>query len=691
MNATWYVRRLRRMSPGEVVGRARDEVVKRSWRRRWVHDSWNDPLEVPSAVPMFATPLPPSARDGVPRDAHLALIQAADELLAGRWWIFDRQRHDMTPAPNWFLDPRTGHLAPATTYCFAIDHRREDLVGSVKHVWELSRHQHCTLLASAYYLTNDPRYAQAAAEQLRSWWEQNPFLSGINWTSGIELGIRLIAWVWVRRLLHSWSGVDELFERNRVFLQQLHHHQEYLDRLPSRGSSANNHLLAEAAGQFVACCAFPYFAESAPWRDRAAATLRRELPSQTFSCGLNRELASCYHGFVLELALAAALEGEASAQPLGREVWNTIRNMVDALAAIVDVRCQPPRQGDGDDADGLLLDPPYYSRWPSLLATGEVLFGRLGWWPSAPSEDVRTPLWTSLAEAPETNGDRPPRRSSLFPEAGMTILRDRAQQPDEVWCRLDHGPHGFLAIAAHAHADALALELRMGGVDVFADTGTYCYHGEPDWRHYFRSTAGHNTLEVAGLDQSISGGPFLWTRHANSQLRGVSGLDGGAVAEWQASHDGYGRLRPPATHRRHVRLARSSREIVITDVLVTERAHTCRLRFHLGPGVACKLDGHRALLSWKTSEAEWSASLTLPTNVSWEEARGRIDQPAGWYSPAFGVRIPTVTLIGTGLVAGREQLVTRLRWASESTASALALSAVGQLGRDQSAIAEEHE
>src|SRR5919197_6256379 len=105
-----------------------------------------------------------------------------------------------------------------------------------------------------------------------------------------------MAGVWIRRLLHGWDGAASLFEGNRTFLRQLNHHQEWLDRLPSHGSSANNHLLAEMAGQFAASCAFPAFPESAAWREHAAAGLRRELLRQTFPSGLNRELASGYHG-----------------------------------------------------------------------------------------------------------------------------------------------------------------------------------------------------------------------------------------------------------------------------------------------------------------------------------------------------------------------------------------------------------
>ena len=341
--------------------------------------------------PAFAARLPPGG-DDVPEEARVRLKEAAEGLLGGRWPVFGRERDDMAPAPDWFLDPSTGRRAPDRTYCFDIDHRDPAAVGNVKYVWEPSRHQHLTVLAAAYHLDGDERYAEAVATQLRSWWAANPFLSGIHWTSGIELGVRLLSWVWIRRLLDGWPGAGPLFEGNRVFLQQLHHHQEWLARLPSHGSSANNHLLAEMAGQFAAGCAFPWFPESTAWRETAAATLRRELARQTFACGLNRELATEYHGFVLELGFAAALEGELAGHRLGGQVWDTLRRMTDALAAVVDVRLRPPRQGDGDDGHGLLLDGPGYDRWASLLATGAALFGPAPWWPAVPGGDARTPL-----------------------------------------------------------------------------------------------------------------------------------------------------------------------------------------------------------------------------------------------------------------------------------------------------------
>ena len=130
----------------------------------------------------------------------------------------------------------------------------------------------------------------------------------MHWTSGIEVGIRLISLAWIRRLLDGWPGVAGLFEDDGLAVQQIRWHQRYLDGFRSRGSSANNHVIAEAAGQLVASCAFPWFAESERWRRKSARLLERELLRNTFPSGIGRELASDYQCFVAELGLLAAVE-----------------------------------------------------------------------------------------------------------------------------------------------------------------------------------------------------------------------------------------------------------------------------------------------------------------------------------------------------------------------------------------------
>jgi hypothetical protein len=648
------------MSPGEVVRRLRDEFAKQALRLTRGVESGS------IRVAGGPAPLRPGLVDHSTQAAS-TLISAAEKMLAGEWRTLGVVRRDMDQ-PDWFLDPETGIRAPSRVFTFHINPRRADEVGNVKNVWELSRHHHLTLLAAAYHLTGREQFAETVARHLRSWWQENPFLRGIHWRSGIELGVRLISWVWVRRLLEGWAGAPDLFERNPAFVEQLYGHCRYLARLPSHGSSANNHLIAERAGQFVACCAFPYFSESETWREVAARSLRDEARRQTFPSGLNRELATGYHAFVLELLLAAALEGEASGSLLGAEFWGTLVRMTDALAAVVDVGLEAPRQGDADEGTALLLDGDPHP-WRALLSTGERLFGRCEWWPRPGAADCRTMLWTSLMEHAVETGSRPEQRPSLFPDAGLVILRDLAPGADEMWCRCDSGPHGYLSIASHAHADALAVEVRLGGRTILSDPGTFCYHTRPQWREYFRSTLAHNTLEIAGRSQSVSGGPFNWLWHADGRVVAVDGLDEGDIAEWLGEHGGYASLSPPAVHRRRVRLDRRHRSLTIHDEVICEGTHPCRLAFHLGPEIDCRLEGPVATLHWEQGVERRRAVMMLPEALVWELAQGREDPPGGWYSPRLGVKVPAVSLFGVGGAPGDAALVTRLEFGDAGPAT----------------------
>lgn len=654
MSAGWYLRRLSRMGPAEIAARTATAARIRRWRR-----PLPDPFELGTVLTdrRFVTGLPSDLWDRACPEATRRLLETAESLLDGDAEYFGVQRYDMAE-PDWSFDPKTGNRAPTDSYAFDVPYRDERVVGDIKQLWEPSRHQHLTVLAAAYARTGDDRYAQRVADHLKSWWAENPPLRGVHWVSGIELGIRLLSWVWVRRLLDGWSGVAGLFEKNPDALNQIWHHGRWLAAMRSRGSSANNHVIAEDSGLLATACAFPWFRESAYWRAQAMSSLDRQLCANTFDSGLNREQASDYHGLVLELGLAAAAEATAAGSIVPETTWTVLLRMTDALAAVVDTRLRPPRQGDSDDGFGLVVDGKGTDRWQSLLATGGVLFGRCDWWPEVATGDIRTIALTSLVRPPRRSAqDRPQRRPSHFADAGMTILRTTGAPEDEIWCRPDAGPHGFRSIAAHAHADALSVEVRHGGVDILADPGTFCYHGDPEWRTYFRSTLGHNTLELDGKDQSTSGGPFMWTRHARSRL-----LETDENSWWLAEHKGYSRRGRPAVHRRAVELDAASRVLRIHDEITVLDRRPCRLAFHLGPAVTADVFGAGAVLRWTAGGQVRRAWLALPEELDWSVHEGETDPVLGWYSESFGRKQPTVTLLGTGSVDRDTVLHTALRF-----------------------------
>jgi hypothetical protein len=575
--------------------------------------------------------------------------ELANEILCGRITLLGVPRTDLTD-PDWFVDPTTAAMFdPSALGDDAL--RSSPLGGDVKYCWELSRHHHTTVLAAQYWLSGDDRFAEGAVAQIESWLRANPGGSGLHWVSGIEVGVRLIALVWTRRLLDGWPGAYTAFEGSAAFRRSVSRHMAYLLRYPSRGSSRNNHLVAEAVGLLVGSFAFPWAQQAEIGAKTGLTRLLDCCDAQTFDSGVNRELASEYHEFVLELLLVAATELAIARAEVPEELTYTIARMAAALSSSLDASGQPPHQGDGDDGRALMVE---------ALTRAERVRALI----RAASADGGAPQ--SLTDWVLSGGGflrlPPPDafeyRREWFPDSGSLFLRGQGEA-EMWWARVDLGDIGYLSTAAHGHADTLSVEVRCGSTVVVADPGTYRYHSEPNFRRYFRSTRAHATIEVGGVDQAISGGPFLWISRPRVTIHSLVGLGTERTAV-TASHDGYCRI--GVRHTRAVEFLAPAGLLEILDILEGPDGVPIVASFPLGPEIRCELRDGAAELAWNDSHsgAERSATLELPRTLHWELVMGVIDPPCGWYSREFGERQPAAVLLGHG-VTGSGELKSTLR------------------------------
>jgi uncharacterized heparinase superfamily protein len=336
---------------------------------------------------------------------------------------------------------------------------------------------------------------------------------------------------------HVWSSAMEAAIRIHSLLAVAAHadmpicapmvfeHVRWLEPRLSAHSSANNHLVVELSALVAAARALGELPQLAAF-EAAVAT-------QVFADGVHAEMATHYHAFVLEALVLAAASERAFGFSHG---WldRTIVAMVDYLAAL---RC-----GDG-----------------SLLQQGDDDGGRI-----VPS----TPL--PLAPTPTS--------SRAFRDSGQVILRS-----PRLHVAFDAGPFGFGTLAAHAHCDALAIYVACDGLPFLVDRGTYKYAGDDGLRDQLRSTAAHNTLQIAALEQARVAGPFLWTHQPRVSLeRCELGSDDLVIA----SHDGFA----PFTHRRT--LERRGDILRVTDRCDTALPLT--VRFHFPPGLDVTLEANVA-------------------------------------------------------------------------------------------------
>ncbi len=653
----WTLNRLRCMTPAEVGHRVVQAATLRAERWGLAPVSVPAPDLTRSALPWIDAAAP------VDRARYVA---AAERVLAGRYDVFALEDVALGSPPRWNRDPKTGTEAPLT-FGMSLDYRDAGKVGDCKYLWEPNRHLHLVTLAQAHALTGDAKFGAALRAHLESWWRACPFRRGANWASALEAAIRLIHWALAWQLVGGvasplFAGREGAAFRAR-WLESVYQHAEFVGGHLSLHSSANNHLVGEAAGLYTAAMAWPHWPRAREWAAGSRAILEREAMLQNAADGVNLEQAISYQQFTFELLLLAMLAGRANGEPFPAAVASRLEAMLEFLASVIDASGHIPMIGDADDALVARLDPgPGYCRFRSSLATGAILFGRPEFKKKAGALDEKT-RWllgagtdADYARIDEASAALPVRRA--FDDGGYYILGQDFETPREVRLVVDAGPLGYRSIAAHGHADALAFTLCVAGREFLVDPGTFAYHTEPQWRAYFRGTSAHNTLRVDGCDQSEPGGNFMWLAKAKASCTRFEVSE--AEDLFEGWHDGYRRLADPVTHRRRIRLDKARRVIEVHDTLAMKGAHDVELFFHFAE--CCRLVPVAGGFSARNGEGAVTLRLPRVPGAGASLAAGSVDPPLGWISRRFDRREPSPTVRWRARVQGATVLNTRIEY-----------------------------
>ncbi|MFL6711721.1 MAG: alginate lyase family protein [Sulfurifustis sp.] len=589
-------------------------------------------------------------------------LAAAERILAGRISVFARDC--VFPGlPAWNRDPKTGRTAPLA-FGKMLDYRDPATVGDIKYLWEPNRHLHLVTLAQAFRLSDDERYLAGLRVQIESWFDQCPYLIGPNWSSALEAAIRLINWSVVWQLI---DGLDSaLFADRRGqalrdrWLASVYQHMHFIRGHLSRYSSANNHLIGELAGVFIAAQTWPFWPVADRWRRDAKKRLIEEALLQNAPDGVNREQAISYQQFVLDFLLLSALAGRANGDDFPVEYWQRIERMLEFVAAVMDVSGNVPMIGDADDGYVVRLSQESgFCPYRSLLATGAILFGRSDFKLKAGAFDDKSHWLTGkdgIRKFKELKAGAAqwPRR---FPEGGYYVLGSDFDTDEEVRIVIDAGPLGYRSIAAHGHADALAFTMSIGGREFLVDPGTYAYHTEREWRDYFRGTSAHNTVRVDDTDQSVPGGNFLWLKHARASCTGWE--ENGDAIRFVGEHDGYRRLADPVTHRRALMFDKHRKSLEVVDTLVCGDRHCVERYWHFAEDVDVVVKPDGAIEATKNG---CGLRLTPQSPVSARTHRGALSPRAGWISRRFDVKTPASTVVWRSEIMGETQLTALIEW-----------------------------
>jgi hypothetical protein len=526
--------------------------------------------------------------------------------------------------------------------------RNSEVVGDIKYVWEVNRHQHLSSLA---YARNGSEHTDKMARAIRSWIHDNPYLSGVNWTSSLELALRVISWALLYpRLAHKVDSDTNFRDR---WLASIYRHLSRIASRLSLYSSANNHLIGELVGLYVGASCFPFWEECAQWREFARQGLEREILLQVSGDGVNREQAMSYHLFTLELFMLAFVVGRNCGHPFSDAYASRLRAMLHFLNAIATPAGDLPWYGDSDDARGFVLAQDE-SALEVTTQLGGLLFNEPAWlrFCTRPTSAAQA-LVPDLVGAFDNSAACSEPQRELFREGGLACVRT---DNGTIRLLMDFGALGYTSIAAHGHADALSIWLAIGDEYFLIDAGTYAYHSHPEWRSYFRSTASHNTVRVDGQDQSGMAGRFLWNRLAKARLVQFQESNGHVVIE--AEHDGYTRLDDPVVHCRAVGFDRTTGSFCLSDSFRCARRHTVELFFHLHEdAIVTQIQDGMVKVLWHGSSIVFSSPNTL---AAWDLICGSETPKLGWRSRSFNRKQPIPTLRLRSEINGKAVIVTQV-------------------------------
>jgi hypothetical protein len=578
----------------------------------------------------------------------------AERILSGHFLLFGTHDAALGFPPDWNADPKTRKQAPLK-FGKTLNYRDDQIVGDIKYLWEINRHLEIVVLAQAWRLTSDLRYAHGCRSLVESWIEQCPYPFGPNWTSSLELALRMLNWSCAWHLLGGDNSPLFSSDSGKGFksrwLAAVRQHCHFVANHLSRYSSANNHLLGELLGLFVGATTWPFWPESSQWKRAARQEFEVQALMQNGEDGVNKEQAIWYHHEVADMMLLAGLTARALQCDFGPQFWARLEAMLEFIASIMDIGGQVPQLGDSDDAVIVRFCPRRdFCVYRSLLATGAVLFRRAEFKFKATAFDDKS-RWllgdaaaAKFAAIAAGGAPRPLRRS--FEISGYYIFGANLETAREVRVLADAGPLGYLALAAHGHADALSFTLSIAGSQMLVDPGTYCYHSQQGWRAYFRGTSAHNTLRVDREDQSVFAGNFQWLHHANARC--TSFESNAQFDRFAGEHDGYMRLPDPVKHAREITYNRAIAVLKIIDSVTCMSRHYIEIFWHFSPECIVTLQDELVTVRNRAI----TVRLRCPAALRVQIVRGSSAPYLGWISQWFDKMVPASTVIACGHIEG---------------------------------------
>jgi heparinase II/III-like protein len=520
----------------------------------------------------------------LPQSKQQKIIEIANKSIEGNIYSFSNWFANYGSPINWHLNPIKKVLWPEDVHWSkALKFQKG---GDVKLVWEVNRFPQIYYLVRAWYLTADNKYVSGCLTQIKNWSEQNPYLYGVNWSSGQEMAIRLFAWIFA---LYNFYSQPEFSEEDfQLIVKQIYLHVHHIDHNIHYAYYAvhNNHLIGEALALYLVGILFPQFPESDKWKNKGRRILTEKTPDQFYEDGGYCQSSHNYH----RLALHYYLLGLKIAELNNDEFSSSLKDMIlkSAYFLYQNMNLKNGQLPNWGNNDGALLNPWTacdYSDFRPVVQSAYVICGHPAPFAKGPWDEET--LW--LTGENISKRKKTEQRSASFAKTGLYVLR----QSEKDFCvfRCGTPPDRF------GQADQLHVDLHWDGNNILTDGGSYLYNDELHFHQYFMGTASHNSIVIDDQDQMLLWRRFKWLYKTKATVSD-NDLQNNCISGY---HTGYNRIEKGITHYRYIKL--DSDYLLVRDQIknMKKNDHKINLNWHVNSekisettnqdwyGVQCKL------------------------------------------------------------------------------------------------------
>ncbi len=566
-------------------------------------------------------------------------ISEADNMLSGNLTLLGERVNLMDD--KWMHDPLTYVKWPQCFYANIKKH--PEIRGcDIKYIWEFNRHRFLIVLGKAYWFTKEEKYAQRIFQIIQNWIAQNPYNSGVNWSSSLELAMRVISWVWAYFLCQGSKYITP--KNHKIITKSIYQHGKHIENHLSFYSSPYNHLIGEAAALHLIGSLFPQIKNGSRWEKLGWNILEDQVEKQFHTDGMCVEQASFYHHFTLGFYLQSVILRKLNKKEVSEKVLSRLEKALEFSMYLTKPDGTLPMIGDIDNARSLYFNSIHSWDFRGFLGIGAVLYKR----PDFKNQCNGFPeevLWLfddkEIDEFLKMESAPPKETSKAFFQSGYYISRDSWGKDSHYLCfdcgEISDGLHqGNIPSAAHGHADALSFELSAHGKSFIVDGGFYTYFGDLAWHKYFRLEEAHNTVKIGNYRQAEYCGRLTWQRVRQPELK--KWISNGDYDFVSGSIDYDGAVR----HERQIVYLKKQFWFFNDLVLLNDYSMEVESYLHFDPTVDLIVDKEERKIIACVDKV--GILIKYFNNAKVTCAKGGNEPSEGWVAHGYGIKRPAWTV-----------------------------------------------